>query len=131
MSDRAAAEAWFANYRKAWESNDVDDIRSLFTDDAVYRGSPATATPWTGIDHIVEQWLEHRDEPGDTEFEWNLLAVDGDVAIARCVSTYLTDTPPVVFDNLFVIRLAPDGRATEYTDWWIQRKAAAASGDSA
>ena len=55
----------------------------------------------------------------------------GDVAIAQCVSTYLTETPPEVYDNLFVIRLAPDGRATEYTDWWVQRKAPASTGPDA
>lgn len=124
MTDRAAAEAWFAGYRRAWESNAEADIRALFTDDAVYRGSPANSTTQTGVDEIVAWWTddENRDEAGDTEFEWTLLAVDGDVAIARCVTRYVNEAPPLVFDNLFVVRLADDGRATEYTDWWIERQ---------
>ena len=131
MAHRAAAEDWFRRYRVAWESNDPADIRGLFTDDAVYRGKPDDPEPFVGLDAIEDGWLEDADQPGDTEFEWAVLAVDGDVAIARCVTTYLTENPPTTYDNLFVIRLAPDGRATEFTDWWIPRRAADGSGDAA
>lgn len=122
MTDREAAADWFRRYRVAWESDDVDDIRGLFTEDAVYRGFPDDPEPFVGLDAIVAGWLENRDEPGETDFKWELLAVDGEVAIARCVTTY-HDDPPVTYDNLFVIRLGADGRATEYTDWWIKRSA--------
>lgn len=131
MADRTLAEDWFRRYRVAWESNDPADIRALFTDDAVYRGSPDDPQPYVGVDAIVAGWLDEPDEPGDTEFEWEVLAVDGDIAIARCVTTYLTEAPPTTYDNLFVIRLTPDGRASEYTDWWIARKAGGDSGDAA
>ena len=122
MSDRAVAEDWFRRYRIAWGTNDPDDIRALFTDDAVYRGFPDDPEPFVGIDAIVAGWLENAEEPDDTEFSWEPLAVDGEVAIARCVTAYVKENPPKVYDNLFVIRLAPDGRATEFTDWWIERK---------
>ena len=131
MSDRTLAEDWFRRYRVAWESNDSADIRGLFTDDAVYRGKPDDPEPFVGLDAIEAGWLEDADQPGDTEFEWTVLAVDGEVAIARCVTTYLNETPPDTYDNLFVIRLTPDGRATEFTDWWIARKSGGESGDSA
>lgn len=123
MADRAAAEDWFRRYRVAWESNETGDIRGLFTDDAVYRGFPDDPAPFVGIDEILAGWLANADQPGDTEFEWRVIAVDGEVAIARCVTTYVNEKPPATYDNLFVIRLAPDGRATEFTDWWIARRA--------
>lgn len=122
MADRAAAEDWFRRYRVAWESNDESDIRGLFTDDAVYRGFPDDPDPFVGIEAIVGGWLENADQPGDTDFEWKLLAVDGEVAVAQCVTVYVTATPPTTYDNLFVIRMAPGGRATEFTDWWIARR---------
>ncbi|MEO8527684.1 MAG: nuclear transport factor 2 family protein [Pseudolysinimonas sp.] len=125
MTDRFMAETWFEGYRTAWDSNDPAGIRALFTDDAVYYGRPSTPDPWRGADAIVAKWLEHKDEPGDTAFEWKLLAVDGDVAIAKCVTTYLHEDPPATYDNLFVVRLATDGRATEFTDWFIARRNAA------
>lgn len=120
MSDRAAAEDWVRRYRTAWDSNDPGDIRALFTDDAVYFRSPADP-PYTGVDAIVAGWLENADQPGETEFEWRVLAVDGEVVVVQCVTAYVTDTPPNTYDNLFVIRLAADGRAREFTDWWIAR----------
>jgi hypothetical protein len=123
MTDRAAAEDWVNRYRVAWESNDPDDIRSLFTEDAVYYASPGEPEPYRGHDAIVAGWLEEADEVKTTEFEFDVLAVDGDLAIARCVSTYVEFDPPRVYDNLFVVRLADDGRATEFTDWWIERDA--------
>ncbi|WP_395639813.1 nuclear transport factor 2 family protein [Pseudolysinimonas sp.] len=121
MTDRASAEDWFRRYRVAWESNDVDDIRSLFTEDAIYRGFPDDPAPYVGLDAIVAGWLENADQPGDTDFEWKLLAVDGEVAIAECVTAYVNSNPPRVYDNLFVITLPAGGRATEFTDWWIER----------
>jgi hypothetical protein len=127
MADRAAAEDWFRRYRVAWESNDEGDIRGLFTDDAAYRGKPDDPEPFVGVEAIVAGWLDDADQPGDTEFEWRVLAVDGEIAIARCVTTYLNENPPTTYDNLFVIRLMPDGRATEFTDWWIPRRV---SGDA-
>lgn len=125
MTDRADAEDWFRRYRVAWESNAPDDIRGLFTPDAVYRARPEDPEAWEGHDAILDGWLDNADQPGETDFEWRLLAIDGDLAIARCVTTY-HDDPPVTYDNLFVVRLAGDGRATEFTDWWIERKDAAA-----
>jgi hypothetical protein len=122
MIDRAAAEDWFRRYRVAWETNEDADIRGLFTDDAVYNYHPYEPDPVVGIDAIVESWLENRDEPGDTEFEWKLLAVDGEVAIAQCVTSYVTATPPRTYDNLWVVRLADDGRASEFTEWYIERR---------
>jgi hypothetical protein len=122
MTDRALAEDWFRRYRIAWESNEVDDIRGLFTSGAVYRGFPDDPDPYLGLDAIVAGWLANADQPGDTDFEWKLLAVDGDVAIAECVTVYVNSNPPKVYDNLFVITLPEGGQATEFTDWWIERK---------
>jgi hypothetical protein len=122
MTDRAAAEDWFRRYRVAWESNEDADIRGLFTDDAVYNYHPHEPDPVVGVDAIVASWLENRDEPGATEFDWKLLAVDGEIAIAQCVTTYVRAEPPRTYDNLWVVRLAGDGRATEFTEWYIQRQ---------
>lgn len=122
MTDRVIAEDWLRRYRVAWESNDEDDIRGLFTDDAVYNYHPHEPEPVVGIEAIVASWLENRDEPGDTEFEGGVLAVDGDLAILQCVTTYVTEAPPKTYDNLWVVRLAGDGRASEFTEWYILRQ---------
>ncbi|MBX3098018.1 MAG: nuclear transport factor 2 family protein [Salinibacterium sp.] len=111
---------WVALYRKAWESNLPDDIRAPFTEDAVYRGHPSDAG-WAGHEAIVSGWLASQDAPGTTTFEWHPVAIDGDTAVVRCVTVYPEGAKGGTYDNLWVIRFAEDGRATEYTDWYIAR----------
>lgn len=118
MTTPAAVAAWVDLYRAAWESNRPDDIRAVFTEDAVYRGSPR-AEPWVGHPAIVAGWLDAQDAPGTTTFEWHPVALEGDTAVIQCVSGY--PDAGRTYDNLWVIRLAADGRATEFTDWWITR----------
>ena len=102
-------------YRDAWESNNPDDIRALFTEDAEYRTEPYS-DPWRGQDEIVEGWLEAADEPGDTIFDWNEVVAVDDLAIVQATTAY---TGRSTYSNLWIIRFAPDGRATQFTEWWM------------
>lgn len=113
--DQTVAD-WIDGYRRAWESNDPADIRAIFTEDAVYRTEPY-AEPWRGQDQIVAGWLEARDEPRDTTFEWEPLAVTAEVALVQGTTVYRAGRS---YSNLWVIRFAPDGRAREFTEWWMK-----------
>lgn len=113
----AVVRDWMQGYLRAWTSNDPADILALFTEDAVYR-----TDPWTpgaaGHDGIVGLWLQHRDEPGTWEFEWDVLALADDRAFVQGETRYDDGT---TYSNLWVIRFAPDGRATEFTEWWMDQ----------
>lgn len=114
----AAARRWIEGYVRAWESNEPDEIRALFTEDAEYRDDPWT-DPLIGLDAIVGSWLARRDEPGSFRFEWNVAAVDGDLVFVEGVTTYDRGT---VYSNLWVIRLDESGRrARSYTEWWMDQ----------
>jgi len=110
-------DAWMAGYRRAWESNDPADIRSLFTDDAQYFTAPFAA-PWVGHDGIVAGWLEAADQPGDTTFSWTAV-VEHDATAVVTAETVYAGGP--TYSNLWIIRFAPDGRAIEYTEWWMDQ----------
>ncbi|MDY0910798.1 nuclear transport factor 2 family protein [Microbacterium sp. CFBP9034] len=113
-----AAREWMARYVLAWGTNDPDDIRSLFTADAEYRDGPSTA-PWVGHDAILDGWLGQKDDPGTWSFEYELVAVDGDVAIIRGRTSYPAATEKSHhYDNLMVITLTA-GRARSFTDWFV------------
>jgi hypothetical protein len=116
MAGLDAVTKWIAGYRRAWESNDADDIRALFGETASYRTEPY-ADPWLGQDEIVAHWLAAADEPGETTFDWMPVAVTDEVAVVEATTVY-RDGP--TYRNLWVIRLAPDGRATGFTEWWME-----------
>jgi len=119
---RADVEHWVAGYRQAWKSDDPEQIGGLFTDDATYLPSPFS-TPWEGRDAIVAEWIRRGDSGVEWAFEHAVIAADGSVGVIRGLTTYAaTDkTPQTVYGNIWIVTLAADGRATSFTDWWIQR----------
>ena len=110
-------EAWVAGYVRAWETNDPAAIGALFANDALYYTAPFR-DPWRGRDVIVADWLERKDEAGTWTFRHEIIAVAGDLGFVRGWTHY-TD-PPTAFSNLWIVRLAPDGRCVEFTEWWME-----------
>nr|KEP24203.1 hypothetical protein DA06_21725 [Georgenia sp. SUBG003] len=108
-------------YVRAWNSNDPDDIASLFTAEAEYRTEPY-ADPVRGRDAIVAFWLANSDEPGRTTFTWTPLAVNAGVSVVEGTTDY-RDDPPRTYSNLWIIRLDGRGRCTSFTEWWMRHPA--------
>ncbi len=118
-----AAKAWVDGYVKAWTSNTEDDIRALFTEGAVYEFRPNDPEPWRGLDAIVAGWLKSPDDPKEWTFEWHPVATEGATATIQGVTTYDDGKDHKAYDNLWVITLEPDGRASHFTEWYMERKA--------
>jgi ketosteroid isomerase-like protein len=110
-----ALTAWIQRYVRAWNSNDSADIGSLFAEDAEYATEPYRP-PLRGRDAIVQWWLDNRDEPGETTFDWQPLLVTDDLAAVTGTTTY----PDRTFSNLWVIRLTPDGVCRQFSEWWME-----------
>jgi uncharacterized protein (TIGR02246 family) len=108
---------WMSDYVKAWNSNDPDDIAALFTEDAEYYTEPYTA-PWQGRETIVREWLENKDEPGDTQFMWQPMVVTDELVIVQGRTIYRS--PPRTYSNLWVIRFDAMGHCREFTEWWME-----------
>jgi hypothetical protein len=121
-ADRAAFEDWVAAYRRAWETDDPADIAALFIEDATYSPSPFSES-WRGRDAIVDEWIKRGDAAALPAFEHEIIAADGSVGVIKGLTTYhATDTAPeTVYGNLWIVNLAPDGRATSFAEWWVQR----------
>ena len=117
MTDTATVSAWVTKYRTAWETNLDAYIRALFTDDAEYLFGPSDE-PVRGIDAIVATWLSRAEKPDDTTFSSHVIGIDGELAFVQGKVDYIDGQ---LFDNLWVIRLAADGRATSFTEWWMKR----------
>jgi ketosteroid isomerase-like protein len=113
---------WVEAYVRAWNSNDREEIGALFTDDALYYTEPH-GEPWRGRAEIVEGWLGRRDEPGQATFEWRPLVETRDLSILVGTTEYRE--PPQTYSNLWILRLEPDGRCREFTEWWMEQRAKA------
>ena len=117
--DEQQVRTWVAAYVEAWENNDAAAVGSLFTPHATYRYDPADE-PLRGREAIVASWLENKDEPGTWTAQFEPLAVTADVAIVTGTVAY---NGGKLYSNLWVIRLDSDGAATDFTEWYMTRKA--------
>lgn len=119
---RDELETWLANYRKAWSSDDPADIAALFTENASYSPWPYSE-PWRARDTIVAKWIERGDSKRPWSFEHRIVAVDGDLGVVEGLTAYPAhgQDQETEFKNLWLIRLTPEGRATEFAEWWAER----------
>jgi ketosteroid isomerase-like protein len=108
-------EAWIAAYVKAWNSNEPEDIAALFTEDATYAPEPYKPR-WEGQAAILRGWLDQRDEPGETTFDWEPVVEKEGTAVVRATTRY----PDTTYSNLWIIKLAEDGRAREFAEYWME-----------
>jgi ketosteroid isomerase-like protein len=129
---REDVDRWLAAYVEAWKSYDREQIAALFSEDVSYRYHPYD-DPIEGREEVVKAWRaegDHpeagtRDEPGTFDASYEAFAVDGDAAVATGWSSY-RDSPdgPIArtYDNCFVMRFDSEGRCSEFTEWFMQRK---------
>jgi ketosteroid isomerase-like protein len=107
---------WLAGYEAAWRTAGAESLAALFTADATYLQSPY-AQPVTGLDAIGRMWEEEREGPDEVfTLTAGILAVDGETAVIRAEVRY-GDPPRQEYRDLWVIRLAEDGRCTWFEEW--------------
>jgi ketosteroid isomerase-like protein len=115
MVDHAVVEAWIAKYEQLWRTPGTDRIGDLFTDDASYSMAPFEA-PYDGLSAIAELWERERvsaDEPFTMETE--VIAVDGDRAVARVEVRYHATGSH--FRDVWIMRFDDRGRCTAFEEW--------------
>ena len=117
MTETNRLTTWMNAYRRAWQSNDPDDIGALFSENAELRTEPFTQ-PRRGRDRIVEGWLADRDEPGTWRFDWHPLVETDDVSAIEATTAYDDGN---VYSNLWVMRFDDDGRCRHFVEWYMQQ----------
>ena len=119
--DRAGVATWMEAFRRAWVSNDPVEVADLFSEDAVYV-LDAFDRPWQGREDIVRRWTAGISQ--DVELEWEIQALDGDVAVVHwvVVTRNAGDPVSVQYDGILVIRFASDGRCRDLREWYFRRE---------
>lgn len=121
---RDEAERWLRKYVEAWRSYDPEAIGELFGEHAEYRYHPYDE-PVRGRAAIVASWLkeDERDEPGTWQAQYDVVALDGNVAVATGTSTYLGPDGEIdrEYYNNFVLEFDDDGRCTAFTEYYMEK----------
>lgn len=119
---RTDFERWLDAYQAAWRTDDPEQIGALFTDNARYTTYPFRE-PQRGREAIVAWWISQGDSQNEWRFDIERVVVEGDIGVVQGVTTYPASesSPEAVFSNIWVIQIAPDGRASSFAEWWVQR----------
>lgn len=114
MIDQASVEAWIAGYERAWRTAGTDSLAELFHENAGYRMSPYEDTA-RGLAAIGALWERER-SGADEEFEMSseIVAVEGDTAVARIEVAYAGGAE---YRDLWILRFADDERCREFEEW--------------
>jgi ketosteroid isomerase-like protein len=116
VTDRATVSRWLAGYEAAWRAPDTAGLADLFTGGATYLKSPYER-PITGLDAIKRMWEEEREGPAEVfALVTDILAVEGPTAVVRAEVRY-GHPPGREYRDLWVIRLAGDGRCAWFEEW--------------
>lgn len=110
---------WLDGYIKAWKSNNAQDIAKLFTEDAYYSTGPFDE-PWIGQQAIIDGWVGIGDQPSDWTFDYEVVAVDGDLGVMTGTTVYKGDVG--TFSNVWLICLAEDGRCKKFREWFVRKR---------
>lgn len=124
MLDTTAIDTWLAGYRQAWSTDSPDDILAIFEPDARYRTAPFRA-PHVGHAAIVEWWIGQGDSALTWDFEYEVIAREEGLYVIKGVTIYPggleTKNRLEVFDNIWLVTLSRQGRATEFVEYWMLR----------
>jgi hypothetical protein len=114
-------ESWIDAYILAWAANDAKAIGDLFTEKARYYTHPFR-DPWVGRDEIVRGWLDQPDAPGSWSADYGPVAVYHNTGVIRGKTTYFNPDRSISaeYANVYVIEFDDDGRANEFTEFFME-----------
>lgn len=122
MIDTTTVDRWLDAYQAAWRTDTPADIVRLFAPDARYYTAPFR-TPKTGVDEIVAWWVGQENASIPWTFTYDIVAREGDRYVVRGVTRYPEGFEPgdaeKVYDNIWLVRLDGEGRATEFIEYWM------------
>jgi hypothetical protein len=110
---------WLDAYFAAWVSNDPDDVRKLFAEDAVYWWGPFRE-PAEGREAIVAAWV---DGPPQAQVEWSHepFAVVGNRGMAHWRVSCGDQGDRTEMDGILAIDFDENNRCVEHREWFDKR----------
>src|SRR5690242_7631418 len=119
MPSRETVTRWIEGYERAWRTAGTAPLAGLFTAEATYSPGPYEQIV-RGLEAIGAFWEATRESADEAfTFRSELVAIDGDTAVARTEVSYETATNHASreYRNLWVMRFAADGRVAAFEEW--------------
>jgi uncharacterized protein (TIGR02246 family) len=121
--DFAAVRAWLDAYVRAWKSWDPAEIADLWTEDSVWIYLEGVRA--TGREAITAEWLAEQSDftVGGYDAHYEPIAIDDDIAVTHGRTWFFDpETGALVteYDNIWVLRFGPDGRCSEFHEWFAR-----------
>jgi hypothetical protein len=114
--DRAELARWIESYERAWRTAGTAMRADLFTPEATYRSAPFDEAV-VGLPAIAGFWETEREGPAEPfTMQWEPVAVDGNVAVARVEVAYHAPPSPV-YRDLWIITIEADGLCSAFEEW--------------
>jgi ketosteroid isomerase-like protein len=107
---------WIDAYERAWRTPGTALLAELFADGSTYLAAPFTA-PMHGREAIASFWEAERESAEEVfALEWQPVAVEGDVGVARVEVRY-GGPPAREYRDLWIVTLDADGRCSAFEEW--------------
>lgn len=113
------AETWLRRYGEAWMQADPALAASLFSDDCRYYETPYSE-PAIGPEGVRRYWQAVPDAQRDVRFDYRLLAVRDDCAVAHWTASFVraASGAEVRLDGVFLLEFTDERRCRVLREWW-------------
>jgi ketosteroid isomerase-like protein len=114
---------WLDAYGQAWMSRDAVAAAALYTQNATYQVTPFTQ-PLRGRDAIFEYWKGVVETEEEIQFDYEILATTGELAIARWWASFVRVPPGLAtkLDGIFLLSVDAHGRCKSLREWWVKQQ---------
>ncbi len=115
---RQEAAAFVDGYGRAWELWDVPRFLDLFSDEVVYVAH-ATEETVVGTAALASYLRKEAAEQGEVSVRMGSPVIDADRVAAEFWVTATSGSETATIAGCFVARLAPDGRCSNFREYWF------------
>jgi hypothetical protein len=116
--DYALIDTWMTEYIKAWRAGDPALLEQVFSEQFSYKTSPFKEgiTDW---DTLREFWQETCDKEDVFTLSYDVVAIEGDIAVLR-VDVHYTAPDERYYKDLWIVQIDDNGLCFAFEEWPIK-----------